>query len=135
MTPTHANKKGVRYRYYVSHALLQGQASEVGSVARISAPDVETLIANRLREDRNADHDASDRDIIQNHLSRAIVCRDQIAITLRSGDLLDAANNQNVVPTISVPFTATLPLRKGISHTPSAGQAMDEATRSAVLTA
>ncbi|HEY4985388.1 MAG TPA: hypothetical protein VII39_02095 [Bradyrhizobium sp.] len=22
MTPTHANKKGVRYRYYVSHALF-----------------------------------------------------------------------------------------------------------------
>ncbi|HTZ66315.1 MAG TPA: hypothetical protein VMB83_02375 [Roseiarcus sp.] len=41
MTPTHANKKGVRYRYYVSHALLQGRANEAGSVARISAPDVE----------------------------------------------------------------------------------------------
>jgi hypothetical protein len=63
------------------------------------------------------------------------VGRDQIAITLRSGDLLDAASNQNVVPTISVPFTATLPLRKGISHTPSGGQAIDEATRSALLMA
>jgi hypothetical protein len=49
--------------------------------------------------------------------------------------LLDAASNQNVVPTISVPFTATLPLRKGISHTPSGGQAIDEATRSALLMA
>ncbi len=28
MTPTHANKKGVRYRHYVSHALLQGRAQE-----------------------------------------------------------------------------------------------------------
>ena len=25
MTPSHANKKGVRYQYYVSHALLQGR--------------------------------------------------------------------------------------------------------------
>ena len=38
MTPTHANKRGVRYRYYVSHALLQGRASEAGSVARNLGP-------------------------------------------------------------------------------------------------
>ena len=44
-------------------------------------------------------------------------------------------NNQNDGPTISIPFTPTLPLRKGISHTPSGGQAIDEATRSALLTA
>jgi hypothetical protein len=25
MSPTHANKRGVRYRYYVSHALLQNR--------------------------------------------------------------------------------------------------------------
>src|ERR1700677_1610286 len=36
-------------------------------------------------------------------------------------------------PTISVPFTATLPLRKGISHTPLGSEAIDEATRSAML--
>ncbi len=135
MTPTHANKKGVRYRYYVSHALLQGQASEAGSVARISAPDVEALIANGLRANSDADDNASDREIIENHLGRAIVSRDQITITLRSGDVLDAANNQNDGPTISLPFAATLPLRKGISHTPSGGQAIEEATRSALLIA
>ena len=49
MTPTHANKKGVRYRYYVSHALLQGQKADAGSVARVSAPDVEKLVIDALR--------------------------------------------------------------------------------------
>jgi site-specific DNA recombinase len=135
MTPTHANKKGVRYRYYVSHALLQGQANQAGSVARISAPDVEALIVNGLRANSDADDNASDREIVDNHLGRAIVGRDQITITLGSGDLLDAANSQKDVPTIAVPFAATLPLRKGISHTPSRDQAMDEATRSALLMA
>jgi site-specific DNA recombinase len=135
MTPTHANKNGVRYRYYVSHALLQGQASEAGSVARIAAPDVEALIVNRLRAKSDAGHDASDREIIENYLGRAIVGRDRIMITLRSGDLANAVNNHNDVPTIAIPFAATLPLRKGISHSPSGGQAMDEATRSALLMA
>ena len=91
MTPTHANKKGVRYRYYVSHALLQGRVSEAGSVARVSSPDVEALIAKGLRANSDADDEASDREIIENHLGRAIVGRDQITITLRSGDLLDVA--------------------------------------------
>jgi site-specific DNA recombinase len=135
MTPTHANKKGVRYRYYVSHALLQGRASEAGSVARISAPDVEALITNRLRASSDAGDDASDREIIENHFVRAIVGRDQITITPRLDASVNDANDQSNGPTISVAFTAILPLRKGISHSPLGRQAIDEATRSALLTA
>src|SRR5271165_1201530 len=135
MTPTHANKKGVRYRYYVSHALLQGRAGEAGSVARVSAPDIEALIANGLRANSVVGDDASDREIIEYHLGRATVGRDQITITLRPGDLVEAASVRNDAPTISVPFRANLPLRKGLTHTASGGQAMAEATRSALLMA
>ncbi len=135
MTPTHANKKGVRYRYYVSHALLQGRASEAGSVARISAPDVEALIAKALGANSDVDNDASNREIIEDHLARTIVCRDQITIRLRSGDLAEAASNPNDGLTISIPFTAAQPLRKGLTHTPSDGQVISEATRSGLLMA
>ena len=41
MSPTHANKAGVRYRYYVSQALLQGRKNEAGSVSRVGASEVE----------------------------------------------------------------------------------------------
>src|SRR5215204_5733995 len=34
MTPTHCGKRGVRYRYYVSHPLLQKHKHDAGSVAR-----------------------------------------------------------------------------------------------------
>jgi site-specific DNA recombinase len=44
MSPSHANKKGVRYRYYVSQALLQNRKAEAGSIARVSAPDLEELM-------------------------------------------------------------------------------------------
>ena len=37
MSPTHSNKRGVRYRYYVSQALLQKQKTEAGEVARVPA--------------------------------------------------------------------------------------------------
>ena len=50
MTPTHANKNGVRYRYYVSHALLQKRNAQAGSVPRVPAPEIEALIVNTLRD-------------------------------------------------------------------------------------
>jgi hypothetical protein len=37
MSPTHANKKGARYRYYASQALLQNRKAEAGSIARVRA--------------------------------------------------------------------------------------------------
>ena len=36
MSPSHTTRKGGRYRYYVSQAVLQGRKKEAGSVARHS---------------------------------------------------------------------------------------------------
>ena len=49
MSPSHANKKGVRYRYYVSQAVLQKRKENAGSIARVAAPDIEELIIAALR--------------------------------------------------------------------------------------
>ncbi len=86
MTPSHANKQGVRYRYYVSHALLQGRKDEAGSVARVSAPDVEQLVIGALRVAFDQERDASDRDLVQTRLDKAVVHRDRIEITLQQND-------------------------------------------------
>ncbi|MDI9850045.1 recombinase family protein [Rhodoblastus sp. 17X3] len=135
MTPTHANKNGVRYRYYVSHALLQGQKAEVGSVARVSAPDVELLIANFIRAASAANHTASDRELIREHVARAIVGKDHIEIVLRHCDAVGAARDPDDTPMLSIPFTPNQSLQKGVAHAPSVGDVMDEATRSALLSA
>jgi site-specific DNA recombinase len=37
MGPSHARKGGIKYRYYLSSALLQGEAARAGSVCRVSA--------------------------------------------------------------------------------------------------
>ena len=50
MSPTHANKKGVRYRYYVSQALLQNRKGESGSIARVPAPEIESLVWDGVRK-------------------------------------------------------------------------------------
>jgi site-specific DNA recombinase len=48
MTPTHAVKKGVRYRYYVSRHLVTGAQSEDPG-QRLSAPGIEAFVIARLR--------------------------------------------------------------------------------------
>src|SRR5260221_581881 len=50
MTPSHSNKAGVRYRYYVSHALLQRRKDEAGGVARVPAAQVEATIVEAVRQ-------------------------------------------------------------------------------------
>ncbi|MCC2653472.1 MAG: putative resolvase, partial [Microvirga sp.] len=50
LTPTHAVKKGTRYRYYVSQALITGSAQSDPKGQRIPAASLEALVKNRLRE-------------------------------------------------------------------------------------
>ncbi len=49
MTPTHAVKKGRRYRYYVSTALITEARSLHGKGLRVPAGDVEALVLDRIR--------------------------------------------------------------------------------------
>ena len=48
MTPTHAKKKGTRYRYYISRSLLAGTAKQLGQ--RIPASGLESLVSRRIRD-------------------------------------------------------------------------------------
>ena len=49
MSPSHANKKGKRYRYYVSQALTQHR-KDAGSVTRIPAHDIERLVTEQVEQ-------------------------------------------------------------------------------------
>ncbi len=49
LTPTYAVKKGTRYRYYVSTALVTGTGRNRSSGRRIPAGNLEGLVINRLR--------------------------------------------------------------------------------------
>src|SRR5215471_3158734 len=50
MTPSHARKRGIKYRYYLSSALLQGQSGLAGSISRVPAAEIETLVVRSVRE-------------------------------------------------------------------------------------
>src|SRR5271156_5175452 len=49
MTPSFSSKDGVRYRFYVSRALLRGRKAEAGSVGRVASSLIETIVVDALR--------------------------------------------------------------------------------------
>jgi DNA invertase Pin-like site-specific DNA recombinase len=49
LTPTHANKRGKRYRYYISTSLLDGRRRAGQGTFRLPAGEIEGLVLDRLR--------------------------------------------------------------------------------------
>jgi site-specific DNA recombinase len=47
MTPTHTNKKGVRYSYYVSQTVVRKHSA--GSIGRVAAPELEARVIDAIR--------------------------------------------------------------------------------------
>jgi hypothetical protein len=67
MTPTHTNKNGACYRYYISHALLQRRNDKA---TRVSAHEIERAVTTALRghvNDSSADERLSitDRELVE----------------------------------------------------------------------
>jgi site-specific DNA recombinase len=50
MTPSHAIKKGTRYRYYVSRGLITKDQSERSAGLRIPAGEIEQVVTSRVRQ-------------------------------------------------------------------------------------
>jgi site-specific DNA recombinase len=82
MTPSHARKKGKRYRYYLSSALAQGQAENAGSVRRVPAPEIEALVTDAVRKRLNDSTVVSDRDLINSNVARVEIQAERLAIRL-----------------------------------------------------
>ena len=87
MTPTHTNKNGARYRYYVSHAVLQNR-KVTGGASRVSAPEIESTVSGAVRrhlqESKSAQHSSptDDRTLIEQFVHRVLVGQDNIKIHL-----------------------------------------------------
>jgi site-specific DNA recombinase len=84
MTPSHSVKKGVRYRYYVSQAILGSRPGQAGRVGRVSAPDLEGLVEDFLRK-RFAGAPGQGLGataIVEAHLQRAVIQYDAIELAL-----------------------------------------------------
>jgi site-specific DNA recombinase len=153
MTPSHSNRDGVRYRYYVSHVLLQRRKADVGRVTRVPAIPLEKLVVEAIRAKTQPDTepkgDLSDREVIDRYVTRIIVHPNSIDIELREPTLAaapsptteafvtaGAAASSACTTIISLPWSAPAFLCvKGVLHRPEAKPALKRETRDAILVA
>ena len=106
MTPSYARKAGKRYRYYLCSALTQGRAEQAGSVRRVPAPEIETLVIDAIRKRLKEPITTTDRDLINANVGRVEVHADRIVIKLaRTSDLKSNRKADNSV--LYVPWKKT----------------------------
>jgi site-specific DNA recombinase len=144
MTPTHTNKQGARYRYYVSHAILQNRNNEAGTVTRVSAPEIEGTVIDALRNHLDADNSVrTERELIEQ--VEQIVVKDQtveIHLTGEAGSeptkrvAAHPPSKDGPAAVIRVPRSTNPSMTvKGILHSSSSGPTMPADERNVLLTA
>lgn len=83
MSPSYSTKKGVRYRFYVSSALLRGRKEKCGTIGRVSATSVEDAVGEAVR--KRFDTSLPDRESYRNYLNRilkrVVVYKDRLRLT------------------------------------------------------
>jgi len=151
MSPTHANKGGARYRYYVSQAVLQGKPPPPGLVSRVPAAEIEALVVAALRSHLSASSAGeqlpdNDRDLLERHLERVTLTPNHLELRLRElvepTQAHDPANDGSSGPpianvtTITVPWSSPVPAAvKGIIHVPAHNTPIRASRREALLIA
>jgi site-specific DNA recombinase len=150
MSPTHANKGGARYRYYVSQALLRREPQPSGWISRVPAAEIEALVITALRSHLSASSAGeklpnNDRDLLERHLERVTLTPNHLELRLRQ--IIEPAHAHHPantpagrlsasVTTMAVPWTSPVPLTvKGIIHVPAHNSPIKASRREALLIA
>jgi len=155
MSPTHANKGGVRYRYYVSQAVLQKKPRAPASLSRVPAAELEALVLAALRNHlstngRSQQLPESDRDLVERHVERVTLAENEIKLRLRkiveetphelgADDTASHSSGHHrtrSVRTITVSWTSPVPdSLNGIIHVPAHNTPIKLDRREALLIA
>ena len=106
MTPSHARKRGIKYRYYLSSTLLQGDAERSGSVHRVPATEIEALVIRSVRNHVKLPAAIDDRSLVDTHVARVEVQPDQLVIQLARAEK-PTARVPRKVRTLHVPWHKT----------------------------
>jgi site-specific DNA recombinase len=124
MTPSHARKGGIKYRYYISSALLQGRAKQAGSVSRIPADEIEALVAKAARGHLNASTEIEDAALAHNCVIRVEVQTGQLVIELANAKAGDR-KPKRARSVIEVPWHKTPPTRRREVILPKSASSQD----------
>jgi DNA invertase Pin-like site-specific DNA recombinase len=82
MSPSHTRKRGVKYSYYLSSALVQGQADKAGAISRVPASEIEAVVLRSARDHLKLTDPIDDRSFINTYIERVVVEPRRLALTL-----------------------------------------------------
>lgn len=104
MGPSHTRKRGVKYYYYLSSALLKGIADQAGSVPRVAANEIDGLVIKSMRKRLKIDDAIDDRTIVDAHVARVEIRSDKILVELAG--TADEKMNRNSAkrPAVHIPW-------------------------------
>lgn len=80
MSPSFSTKNGVRYRFYVSSALLRGRKAAAGSIGRIAAAEIESAVLAALKTHQQQKGSEISSAPIET-LERIVIARDRLLLT------------------------------------------------------
>jgi site-specific DNA recombinase len=113
MIPTHATKAGIRYRYYASAPVLNGEAktTSAGSVSRVPAADIEDAIIKSLEQHLAAKQNGSadsaiqlrDRATLAELVEGIVAHRDRLVVQFKS-DHADDEPDRSDNPSLTIPW-------------------------------
>jgi site-specific DNA recombinase len=113
MIPTHATKAGIRYRYYASTPVLNGEAKTAlaGSISRVPAADIEDTIVKSLEAHFAAQQDGStssaiqprDREVLTQLVAGIVVHGDKLVVRLKSDHTGDEPDHPDD-PSLTIPW-------------------------------
>jgi DNA invertase Pin-like site-specific DNA recombinase len=105
MSPSFSSKNGVRYRFYVSSALLRGRKEAAGSVSRVAAIEIESTVLAALAGRNGFDGNAATAETLE----RVVVSRHQLLVKVAAGtDPDDAAQEIRIARSPETRGTSTL---------------------------
>jgi hypothetical protein len=110
MSPSHARKRGIKYRYYLSCVLLDGRPDHSGSIRRVPAVEIEALVIRSLREQLKLTGPTDEKDLVSTHVERVEVQPDQLVIQLYQAETDGPTKKSNNL--IQVPWHKTTSTRR-----------------------
>jgi hypothetical protein len=125
MSPSHVRKRGVRYRYYISSALLQGRPNQAGTVRRVPAREIEAIVVKAVRDHLGVSTEIEDATLITAHVIRVEVRPHQLVIELTEPNAANLRGKRKQRNVVEVPWRKTSSTRRRDILLPASGSLED----------
>lgn len=128
MSPSHARKRGMKYRYYLSSALFNGEAERAGSIRRVPAVEIEALVVKSVRAHLKLSNSFDDLSLVNTHVVRIEVQASQLVIQFAPAQKSNRGRAR-AEDTLRVPWQKTPSTRRREILLPSLGSSNGQNAR------